>query len=55
MMIGKVIKNRFHSYTKPCKRCDKLFNPTSRCNKICDQCKETSYQWRKKKGGKKTW
>ena len=47
MTAGKVIKERFQSYTKPCKRCEKLFNPTSKFNKICDPCKSKSHQWRK--------
>ncbi len=34
---------------KPCKRCEKLFNPTSKYNKICHKCKDKAMQWRKKK------
>lgn len=26
-------------FKKPCKRCDKMFRPTSRLEKICDNCK----------------
>jgi len=32
-------------FKKPCKRCDKKFQPTSYFNKICDECKKS----RKKK------
>ncbi len=49
MMVGKVIKDKFQSYTKPCKRCGNIFNPTSKYNKICDPCDQRARQWRDKK------
>lgn len=49
MLVGKQANKVYQSYTKPCKRCENLFNPTSRYNKICDHCKEKAYQWRDRK------
>jgi len=27
-------------FTKPCKICDKIFQPVSRSNKLCEECRK---------------
>jgi len=34
---------------RPCARCDEFFSPTTRGNRICDDCKEKSTIERKRK------
>lgn len=36
MKYNKSRKNK--PYKKPCKRCEKIFNPTSKFNYICKNC-----------------
>lgn len=53
MIMGKQTNRIFHSYRKPCRRCDKSFNPSGKYHRICDQCRAKAYYWRKTAGGEK--
>ena len=38
---------------KPCKRCDKMFRPTGKWNRVCDKCYKKSREAYHKRNGKK--
>ena len=41
------------AFKRPCKRCERIYNPTGKFSKFCDNCKKNS-GLPKKKGSKTT-
>ena len=37
-----------HRFTRPCKRCDEIFTPTGRENRICDKCNKSNQRTKNK-------
>ena len=44
-------------FKRPCKRCEKLFNPSTRTTKLCNECRDAAINrarghWKEKRGKK---
>lgn len=46
-------RRRKMAFKRPCKRCERIYNPSGKFSKFCDRCKKNSGQPKKKKGGHK--
>ena len=46
--IKMIIENKKYPYIRPCRRCDELFKPTGKYQRICDECNLVDERWKKK-------